>query len=108
MSRSRVRPRGHSGHVGAFQDEKSSRCGTASPRRDINDDGNRRCSDFLDDVARGFEKPAGRVQFDQQCPIFIPLGFGEGAAYVLIGDGMNRVVHHDFQDFRPSRGEKYA
>ena len=70
------------------------------PGRDINDDGNWRRGDFLDDIARGFEKSAGSVQFDQQRLVFIPLGFGQGAANVLIRDGMNRVVDHDLQDFR--------
>ena len=44
-------------------------------------------------------RPPGVFSLDQQGLIFIALGLRQGAADVLLGDGMDGVVDDDLQDF---------
>ena len=99
MSRAGVGSGRHGRNVGAFENEKSGGRGPASAGRDVDDYGHRRGQDFFDDVAGGFKQAAGSVDLDEQGVIFVAFCFGDGAANVFIGDGMDRVVHDDLQYF---------
>ena len=65
MRRASVGSGSHGCDVGRFEDEDSSRTGAAAGGRDVEDDGNRRVRDLLDDVAGGFDEASGRIDLDQ-------------------------------------------
>ncbi len=99
MRRAGVGSGGHGRDVGGFEDEDSGRTGAAAGGGDVNDDGDLRVRDLLDDLAGGVDEASGSIDLDQYGLIVAALGFVDGAGNVFLGDGLNGVVDDDFEDF---------
>jgi hypothetical protein len=92
MRCARIGSRSHGGDVGRFENEEAGRCGAAAAGRHVDDDGNRRGDDLLDNFAGGIDQSSGSVDLDQDRLIVIGGGHGERAANVFGGDGLDGVV----------------
>jgi len=102
MGRARIGTGRHGGDVCTFQDEKSGGSRATTARSNVEDHRHGRCQDFFDNVASRVEQPAGRADLDQHRLVLVAVGFLDGAADVLGGDGLDGVVQHDLQHFGPS------
>ena len=53
----------------------------------------------MNDVLHGAHQSARSADFNEQGLVFAAFGLCNGTANVLIGDGMDRVVNDNFQNF---------
>ncbi len=100
MRRAGIRRWGHSGHVSRFEDKDSSRSGATALGCDVDNNGNGRVGDLLDDAARGSDQAARRVEFDQHSLRMGGVRFRQSAADELVGDGLDGVVDDDLENLR--------
>ena len=102
MGRAGIGAGGHGGDVGGFEDKKSGGRSAAAAGRDVKNDRNLRAGNFLDDLARRFNEASGSIDLDQYSLIVATAGLVDGASNVFLGNGLNRVVDDDLQDFARS------
>ena len=110
MSGSRIRSRSHSGNVGGFEDEEACGRGPPSRGRDIDNHGNRRRQHLRNDRTGRVDQPAGCAQLDEHGIGIGLAGLLDGAADVLVADGLDGVVQLDLDDAAGGSnrdGEKY-
>src|SRR5580658_4483511 len=103
MRRSGIGSGSHRSHISRIDDENPRGTGAAAGGRNIKDYGNRRVRDFFDDLARGVEQSSGSTDFDQNCLVISELGFIDRARDEFRGDGLDRVVENDFENFSGRR-----
>ena len=92
MRRAGIRSRRHGRDVGRFQDEESGGSRVGAAGSDVDDHRHRRVEDLWNDLARGVDQSAGRVQLDQHS---VGIGLArvlDGAVNVLGADGLDGVV----------------
>src|SRR5262249_15480708 len=85
---SSVRARSHGGNVSGEQNEKSSRSPARTGGRNVNNHGNRRGQDVLDDVFHRIAEPAGSVHGDEYKGGVAAFGIRD--AFINVG-GENRL-----------------
>ena len=97
MSRAGVGARSHSRDVRRFEDEESRGRSAAAARGDIDDDGDGRVHDLLDDFSGGLHQAAGCVDLDQECLVILNFRLRQGATDEFVCDGLDGVVHDDLE-----------